>query len=272
MVLLPAPVPAHFLPGRVGGGRDSLLSVQAHPHRPGVAGRSLTHRRTQPLGGDPREPEGPLLAEGARVPEKTAAATGMPGPEPDPPPAHTRPIGPQTRPRPVGEPGEAPPRPAPAAYAAPALRATRVLPRVATQTCVSGRVWAMAPTAPITLVQAGARRAGGTPLGARRRPEETLLKGACRDGERPPAGGRNHNTWPRCATRNAGPCRPTPSGVLLLQPLGSLQSPPGPGLSPRPCGALPSRPVQPSGCSPLFRHQREPLAADPGEPWRRKPP
>lgn len=129
----------------------------------------------------------------------------MPGLEPDPPPAHKRPIGPRARPRPVGEPGEAPPHPAPAACEAPAPRATRVLLGVATRTCVSGRVWATAPTAPITLVQTGPRRAGGTPLGARRRPEETLLKGACRDGGRPPAGGRGHNTWPRCATRNAGP-------------------------------------------------------------------
>lgn len=42
-VLLPPPVPAHFLPGRVGGGRDPLLSGQAHYHSPGAAGRSLTH-------------------------------------------------------------------------------------------------------------------------------------------------------------------------------------------------------------------------------------
>ena len=47
-----------FSPGRVGAGRDSLLPDQAHPHSPGVAARSLTHWRTQSLGGDPQQREG----------------------------------------------------------------------------------------------------------------------------------------------------------------------------------------------------------------------
>lgn len=36
--------------------------------------------------------------------------------------------------------------------------------------------------------------------------------------------------------------------------------------------AFPSLRVQPIGCAFCFRHRREPLAADPGEPWRRWPP
>lgn len=86
VLLPPTPVPAHFLPGRVGGGRDPLLSGQAHPHSPGAAGRSLTHpENAAARGRSPRAGGGPLRAEGARVPEKPAAATGMPGPEPAPP-------------------------------------------------------------------------------------------------------------------------------------------------------------------------------------------
>lgn len=101
----PTPVPAHFLPGRVGGGRDPLLSGQAHPHSPGAAGRSLTHPEDSAARGrSPRAGGGPLSAEGARVPEKPAAATGMPGPE-SAPPSPRAPLVPGPSPAPWARPG-----------------------------------------------------------------------------------------------------------------------------------------------------------------------
>lgn len=67
----------------------------------------------------PESGRGLLLAEGARVPEKTAAATGMPGLDPAPD-QHTRaPLVPEPGPAPWARPGEAPPQWANAGSAAP---------------------------------------------------------------------------------------------------------------------------------------------------------
>ncbi len=139
-VLLPAQVPAHFVQEWIGGGRDPFLPGQVHPHGPGAAEHSLTH----PPGGRsccgviPESQRGPLLAEGARVPEKRAADTGMPGREPAP--QHTRPIGLRARPRPVGATGEAPPPLGSSGYRFSCSTCALDAARGAPQACVSCRV------------------------------------------------------------------------------------------------------------------------------------
>lgn len=179
--------------------------------------RTLTARVWQrahsPTGGRsrsgviPDSGRGLLLAEGARGPEKTAAATGMPGPEPAPHP-HTRaPLVPEPGPAPWARPGEAPPHRAHAGSAAPH------------PTCDRGAARGSPSDARLRHGVGHSSHCTHHP-GANERPPRgrdptrswavTLLKGACPDGERPPAGGRGHETWPRCAARKAGPCRPTP--------------------------------------------------------------
>lgn len=85
-----SPPPHRFQPTFSPGGWEGA-EIRFSPARriPTARARQGAHsptRRTQPPWGEPQEPEGGLLrAEGARVPEKPAAATGMPGPVPAPP-------------------------------------------------------------------------------------------------------------------------------------------------------------------------------------------
>lgn len=108
--------PRHrFLPtfsrGRFEGAeiRSTQLGASPQPE----CGRALTHPpggRSR-LGTIPESRRGRLRAEGAPVPEKPAAATGMPGPEPGPPRSPRAPLVPAPRPAPWARPGKPlPPR------------------------------------------------------------------------------------------------------------------------------------------------------------------
>lgn len=82
------------------GPRSTFSPAMSTPTARVRQGAHSPTQRMQLLGGIPESQRGPLRAEGERMPEKTAAATGMPGREPPPPPPHTRPL----------VPGPAPPR------------------------------------------------------------------------------------------------------------------------------------------------------------------
>lgn len=128
----PPPVPAHFLPGRVGGGRDPLLSGQAHPHSPGAAGRSLTHPEdAAALGRTPRAGGGSATGRGGAGAGKASCSyrDARPGARP-PSPRAPLVLGPS--PAPWARPGS----PAPIGLRGPALlpptpRAPGMLPWVA---------------------------------------------------------------------------------------------------------------------------------------------
>ncbi|XP_058426514.1 uncharacterized protein LOC131422897 [Diceros bicornis minor] len=167
------------------------LRIWAHPHTPVPAGRSFTHRRTQPLGGIPESWRGPLKRRGhGRRKDSCGYRDARPGaclPS-------ARAIGRRAGPAPWARPVKPRPLGGSSASAAPAPRAPGTLPRGRPSGVRLLRVWATAPTAPITLVQTSARCAGRTPLRARRRREEPSLKGACGGRGRRPAGTLNIST------------------------------------------------------------------------------
>lgn len=92
-ILLPALAPAHFLLGRVGGGRDPLLPGHEHPT---ARVRQRVHsptQRTQLLGGDPREPEGSAAGGGGGTSagkDSCGYRDARPGAWPPPPRPSTR--------------------------------------------------------------------------------------------------------------------------------------------------------------------------------------
>lgn len=176
------------------------------------ARRTLTARVWQrahsPTGGRSRSgviPEsgrGLLLAEGARVPEKTAAATGMPGLDPAPD-QHTRaPLVPEPGPAPWARPGEAPPQWANAGSAAPR------------PTCEGGAARCRPSDARLRHGVGHSSHCTHHP-GANERPPRgrdptrswavTPLKGACPDGGRPPAGGGATTPGPGAPLGRRGP-------------------------------------------------------------------
>lgn len=176
--------PPRFLPtfswGRLEGAEIGFSPPRRTPTAQQWQGAHSPTRGRSRSGVIPESQWGRLRRRGRGCRKRQLQLPGCQARSLPPPPAHRLPIGPRVWPRPMGEPREAPPPRAHAARRTPAPQASGMLLSVAPQTCVSVRIQATAPTAPSTLVQTSAHHAAGTPLGARRRSEEPLLKGAWR--------------------------------------------------------------------------------------------
>lgn len=115
--------PHRFLPTFSPGGLEGA-EIRFSPARriPTARVRQGAHsptRRTQPAGGDPRQPEGVCYGPRGRGCRKSQLR--LPGCQAgSPPPQPTRPIGPRTQPRPVGASRKPRPLRAPGTRAAPA--------------------------------------------------------------------------------------------------------------------------------------------------------